>query len=83
MGYSILSISLPIALAPGSFRGYPTPCANGVGDSGMSGEPGEAGFAHGGWDGGGVHTDISEDGRGLGGWGQGLEISWGPRQPAG
>lgn len=55
----------------------------------MSREPGEAGSAHGGWDGEeGVHADTSDrrDGRGLGGVGVGgweLGVSWGPRQLAG
>lgn len=66
------------SLGPGSFRGGPTSCANGVGHSGMSREPGEAGPAHRGWDGEeGVHTDIRRGGR------EGLGGSWGPRQLAG
>lgn len=40
----------------------PTPCANGVGHSGMSREPGEAGSAHSGWNGEeGVHMDTSDE----------------------
>lgn len=57
---------------PRFLPGGPTPCANRVGHSGMSREPGEAGSAHRGWDGEeGVHADRSDkrDGTGLGGWG--------------
>lgn len=78
-GSSALSISPPApawVLVP--FGGGPTSCANGVGHSGMSREPGEAGPAHRGWDGEeGVHTDIRRGGR------EGLGGSWGPRQLAG
>jgi len=79
-GDSILSVSPPPltpAVVPGSFRGGPTPCANCVGHSGMSREPGEAGCAHRGWDGEeGVHADRSDkrDGAGLSGWGQVLGV---------
>lgn len=59
-------------------------CANGVGHSGMSREPGEAGSAQSGWDGEeGVHADTSDErmGEGLvgGGWGwlsAGVPGSW-------
>lgn len=81
-GDSILSVSPPPPLAPavvpGSFRGGPTSCANSVGHSGMSQEPGDAGSAHRGWDGEeGVHADRSDErhGKGLGGWRQGLGVS--------
>lgn len=64
----------PLALVPGSFLGYSTPCANGMEHSGMSGEPGEAESTHGGWD-EGVHRHMSDNGRGFGGWGHGLGVS--------
>lgn len=80
----MLSISPPdSSLVPQFLPGGPTSCANGVGHSGMSREPGKAGSAHSGWGGeDGVHTDIrqGEQGQGTGGWGQELGISWGPRQ---
>lgn len=62
---------------PRFLPGGPHSCANHVGHSGMSREPGEAGSAHRGWDGEkGVHADRSDerDGAGLGGWGQVLGV---------
>lgn len=53
---------------PWFLLGEPHFCANGVGHSGMSREPGETGPAHRGWDGDKrVHTDIRlhEDRRGA------------------
>lgn len=77
-GYLTLSISPPdSSLGPRFLPGGPTSCANGVGHSGMSREPGKAGSAHRGWGGEeGVHTNIiRHGGRGEGlvggdrGWG--------------
>lgn len=75
-GHSTLSISPPdSSLGPRFLPGGPTSCANGVGHSGMSREPGKAGSAHRGWGGEGVHTNIRQGGRGRGlvggdrGWG--------------
>lgn len=73
-GDSILFVSPPTpdsSCGPRFLPGGPTSCANSVGRSGMSQEPGEAGSAHSGWDGEeGVHADRSDErhGKGLGGW---------------
>lgn len=48
--------------------GGPTSCANGVGHSGMSREPGKAGSAHKGWDREEGCTQTLEEGDGKGAW---------------
>lgn len=88
-GDSILSVSPP-PLTPAVAPVPPGGRAHSVGHSGMSQELGEAGSAHG--SGGGMERrgytqtgrqeGADRDGTGLGGWGQGLGVSWGPRQPA-
>jgi hypothetical protein len=67
MEYSTLHLTPhSFSLVPDSFRGVPHSCANGVGHSGMSGNQGGWIFPLGGWD-GGLHTDVSDNRRGIGG----------------
>lgn len=73
-----LSLTPDPSLGPWFLLGGPHFCANGVGRSGMSGEPGGTGPARRGWDGGQrVHTDIRPHGGRRGAWWVGGGRGWG------